>query len=453
MVSIYVDSLSELPQGVPSDYEKVELYVSMPVVALSLREHRGELYLFVTDFTEVVNAKFITHNTGWSDAFKGDGDAHVFPLKVNSQLKGLLLKQFPINVPLATTKTFIQLRFEYVMNNGSFYGFLGYSDDIKAVNDLKYFDAGKFNSLCHRIYRFVKPSSLNAIETIIQQMKEDHQKSRKRTLDHLGNLTLFRSAKHPTGRELTFHQEPETQQRYDSIPYASQDQISDQKPPPEISNDSIASEQPQVPQTSNISDSPLRASSYHGSLAYSKPNNSGNRRNGSSPTNNTRVSSNGSLFSNNYDHYLVNKVTVNQLKQLTYEVSKSSNITNHTSSTTFELSGYVKTMMPLDHFIVKPYNRTIKFANLKFYFFESLHASNTDYLEIEFYTDEEICQFLGLKEVEECMIKYESIKLDIEKYTKQKVTIHVSRKVLPTPYPVSYFTCTDTISQCIGRDI
>lgn len=445
MVSIYVDSLCELPKQVPAGYEKVELYVSMPVVALSFQEHNGELYLFVTDFTPV-NAKFITSNTGWTEAFRGDGESHVFPLKVNNQLQSLFLKYLTINVPLVSTKTFIQLRFEYIIDNGSFYGYLGYSDDIKAVNDLKYFDTRKFNNLCDRMHKFVKPSSLRVIETVIQSMKEDQERSKKRTIDLLGNLNLFRSAKHPTGRALTFHQEPETQQRYDSIPYASQDQICDGKDIEqsskdiENSNDSIVSEQPQVPQTSNISDSPIRHSRSGLteniiSNSYSKSNST--HRNGS--PRNTRVSSNGSLFSNNYDHYLVNKVTIDQLKHLTHDLSK-------TTHTTFELKGYLKIPMPLDQFIVKPYGRTIKFSHLKFYFFEDLYAINTDYLELDFYTDEEICHFLGLKEVEECMIKYETIKNDILRFTSKKVSINVTRKVLTSLYNLSYWTCTSPVS-------
>lgn len=150
------------------------------------------------------------------------------------------------------------------------------------------------------------------------------------------------------------------------------------------------------------------------------------------------------ILTENYDEFVVNRVSISKLKSI------SNDFIGLDETHTFEVKGFVRLTMPFTDFIVKPYKRTLKVSNLRFFFFEDLRDTS-DYLILDFITCQEICRFLGISEEEDCLPKFAAINKDLESLVSRSTysLFTVTAKSFGSPR-ISYWTCTDTLSKLVN---
>jgi len=166
---------------------------------------------------------------------------------------------------------------------------------------------------------------------------------------------------------------------------------------------------------------------------------------------NTQTSQNLDLKTNSFDDFLVNKVTVDQLLKVPL------NLADIRRGTTFEVDAYIKGILPFDRFAIKPFKRTLKVAPFKLILSDNLpnsalSANNT--LILEFNTEEEICHFLLINEVEEMYDNIKKIELSMDKLLSVTSTIRglrIKRSLIAVDkgFLRPYWTCSNNLNDFI----
>ncbi|CAG89227.1 DEHA2F11814p [Debaryomyces hansenii CBS767] len=173
----------------------------------------------------------------------------------------------------------------------------------------------------------------------------------------------------------------------------------------------------------------------------------------SSLCNNTQASQNLDFKTNSFDDFLVNKVTVDQLLKIPL------NLADIKKGTTFEVDAYIKGILPFDRFVVKPFKRTLKVTPFKLILSDNLPnsaLSATNTLVLEFNTEEEICHFLSMSEVEEMYDSIKEIEWAMDKLLSttsniRGLRIKRSLSTVDKGFLRPYWTCSNNLNDLIHQ--
>lgn len=126
-------------------------------------------------------------------------------------------------------------------------------------------------------------------------------------------------------------------------------------------------------------------------------------------------------------------------------------------SKVFEVEGIIKEIIP-QNFVVKPYGRTLKIAPFKL-FIESVVHGEARIFELDLITESEICNFLGLTEIEDAleslpiienMLRNIKLQGDINTLSKLKMQKKV-HTFLSTDVEMNYWTCVTSLEDLLHR--
>lgn len=165
----------------------------------------------------------------------------------------------------------------------------------------------------------------------------------------------------------------------------------------------------------------------------------------------TQVTQGSGFVPASFDDFLVNRVTVDQVLKLPMtpeEIKKG---------TVFEVDAYMKGMIPYDTFIVKPFRRTLKVTPFKLVLSDNLPnsaLSAVNSLVLEFNTEQEICNFLLVGEIEEVYDRIVHIETMVQKLissTSIVKNLKIKRTVtLVDKFLRPYWTCSNTLNDLIN---
>lgn len=143
-----------------------------------------------------------------------------------------------------------------------------------------------------------------------------------------------------------------------------------------------------------------------------------------------------------FDECLINKVSIEELLELPMDESiiKKNKL--------FEIEGFVKGLIPYKPFIIKPFGRTLKVVQFK------LILHNKQNLVLEFQNEQEICEFLGISEVEEIINNLSTIEDKFYRLIHNPNQclrgIKVKCKVRQLGnFKIAYWTCSSTLDDMI----
>lgn len=173
----------------------------------------------------------------------------------------------------------------------------------------------------------------------------------------------------------------------------------------------------------------------------------------SSLYNNTQISPNLDFKANSFDDYLVNRVTVDQLLKIPLSLADIK------KGTTFEVDAYIKGILPYDRFVVKPFKRTLKVTPFKLILSDNLPnsaLSATNSLILEFNTEEEICRFLHVSEVEEIYDNIKETEWAVDKLLSttsniKGLRIKRSLSTVDKGFLRPYWTCSNNLNDLINQ--
>lgn len=143
------------------------------------------------------------------------------------------------------------------------------------------------------------------------------------------------------------------------------------------------------------------------------------------------------------DDEIIKKVSVQDLLKLniTEEVLHKNQI--------YQISGQLKGYIPNKPFIIKPFNRTVKFANFKLIF-----QSLPNQIELQFNLELEICKFLKLHEVEEIFNDFGDVESKFASLFSGKKTIDIEVKLSTMKLNnriYTYWTCLNDLDDLVER--
>ncbi|CAH2352189.1 hypothetical protein CLIB1423_06S00782 [[Candida] railenensis] len=126
-------------------------------------------------------------------------------------------------------------------------------------------------------------------------------------------------------------------------------------------------------------------------------------------------------------------------------------------SKVFEVEGIMKEIIP-QNFVVKPYGRTLKIAPFKL-FIESVVHGEARIFELDLITESEICNFLGLKEIEDALESLPIIENLLRNIKRQGDNntfskIKMQKKVhtfLSTDVEMNYWTCVTSLEDLLQK--
>lgn len=147
-----------------------------------------------------------------------------------------------------------------------------------------------------------------------------------------------------------------------------------------------------------------------------------------------------------FDQFLVNKIDISQL------ISMAPKWEDLKKARVFEVDLYVKGVLPMHPFIVKPFKRTLKVAPFKLVVNDDTCGSE---IFLEFQTTQEICDFLGVAEEEQILQEYDYISAMFEKIIQNPLKLFTGVKIQSSfdtirPNLVRpYWTCTTSMQEML----
>ncbi|EGV65889.1 hypothetical protein CANTEDRAFT_112751 [Yamadazyma tenuis ATCC 10573] len=453
MSAVYFDTLNELSLEIPPDGLGKNVTVEVPVYLLGLVDGpKKSGLLLVTDFLS--GKPFVSKQNAISfDMLRSGGplpDDFIFSIPCTRTCYSSLLKRFKSDQILFSKAQFSAVSFDLTYSpEGKCIGKeMASANNVADVATFKNLAAAK--ALFERFTKLVNDDIQSRVAARVKALLKNNDAKRRRVDE--GIFSSWRQSRVTHGADLAFHQNPvdvETQQFDDFVA-------------PRISDETMMSQpERQVPNTSLLTDTTVNTNGKSVGTELVCTSNSSNS-NGTlisqnQPTrpvaviaeSSLRFSSQGSpsscsLLSDKFDNFLVNRISINSL----FKLPESASETN--KGHVFEIKGFFRSPLPLDHFVVKPYGRTLKFSGFRLFLFEDLGSSNLDYLELEFPSVEETCRFLGLLEEEDWFLKHASVIRDLQRILDRSGPIAASvtrrsTKLAGGNTERSYWTCCGTL--------
>lgn len=215
------------------------------------------------------------------------------------------------------------------------------------------------------------------------------------------------------------------------------------------------SQYPQDDSHDNLLDNGEPQSQYlHGTYETQQPDSQLVMQQGTQPA--TQPATQPPLFD---DQFLVIRSTVARLRTMVPKDVHSIN-----KKHTFEVYGTIDSIFPGPHITVKPHRRTLKVGSFKIFIsdksckqdiYDEQYASEANRLVVEFHTEEDVCRFLGVYEVEELHENVSAMQGDIQKLLRpreraiqiQRAVVHLDSGLLRP-----YWRCMSQMADLLGPD-
>ncbi|WEJ95783.1 hypothetical protein PSN45_003310 [Yamadazyma tenuis] len=424
MSAVYFDTLNELSLEIPPDGLGKNVTVEVPVYLLGLVDGpKKSGLLLVTDFLS--GKPFVSKQNAISfDMLRSGGplpDDFIFSIPCTRTCYSSLLKRFKSDQILFSKAQFSAVSFDLTYSpEGKCIGKeMASANNVADVATFKNLAAAK--ALFERFTKLVNDDIQSRVAARVKALLKNNDAKRRRVDE--GIFSSWRQSRVTHGADLAFHQNPvdvETQQFDDFVA-------------PRISDETMMSQpERQVPNTSLLTDTTVNTNGKSVGTELVCTSNSSN--------------SNGTLISQNQPTRPVAVIAESSLSLFKLPESASETNKGHV----FEIKGFFRSPLPLDHFVVKPYGRTLKFSGFRLFLFEDLGSSNLDYLELEFPSVEETCRFLGLLEEEDWFLKHASVIRDLQRILDRSGPIAASvtrrsTKLAGGNTERSYWTCCGTL--------
>lgn len=159
------------------------------------------------------------------------------------------------------------------------------------------------------------------------------------------------------------------------------------------------------------------------------------------------------------DQFLVTRSSVAHLRTIVPQDIESIN-----KKRTFEVLGTIDSIFPGPHVTVKPHKRTLKVGSFKLFIsdktckqdiYDEQYASEANRLVVEFHTEDDVCRFLGVQEVEELHERISTMQTNLQRLLRPRErAIQVQRAVvrLDSGLLRPYWRCVSRMADLLGAE-